>query len=594
MASVSSPSGDASFRQLLAFVREHRKPILEQFDPADFCLSLIDNREDSEIILAARKLIDPLEPDVQDYAISSAYTRLIGEDVRKALSAYFTPPALAAAALAAIGELADPAQQLRILDPACGGGSFLVPTARLLIERRIRQGQASAHACAEVLDQLKGIEIDAGLARISAALVRRMISRQWDIDVDTSQLVLCANALTTELLPTFDIAIGNPPYSKVWRKGADEAKALAGRADLGGHTNLYTLFVIRALDWLRPGGGLVFVLPTSFVAGTYFAGLREEILDRADVVRLDLHQQREDLFLDATQDVCLLVLRRHLPNRLTEPKRYTLGVIDASGTRTVLGTADTPAGGEPWSLPVPISETSGGHHQLVGSAPAATIADYGYRMRVGKIVPTREGERLYAAAAPGRLPVLWASDVRPDGTFAFQGGTRTSAAAWYAPVDPMKVPYASFGRSVLVQRTSNRDQQRRLNATAITQAFAEKHAKRGYVAENHVIVIEPIAGEVAVEPEILAALLNSVTMNRRFSAVSGSFSVSARLLARLALPPADALPSDPRALENLLPDLLAPIDGILVPKPAQPDDTKSSRKIQPPSDAAARSRTTSK
>ncbi|MFL0694625.1 MAG: hypothetical protein ACJLUP_21875 [Agrobacterium tumefaciens] len=56
MASGSSPSGDASFRQLLAFVRERRKPILEQFDPADFCLSLIDNRDDSEIILAARKL----------------------------------------------------------------------------------------------------------------------------------------------------------------------------------------------------------------------------------------------------------------------------------------------------------------------------------------------------------------------------------------------------------------------------------------------------------------------------------------------------------------------------------------------------------
>jgi hypothetical protein len=56
MASVSSPSGDASCRQLLAFVREHRKPILDQFDPADCCLSLIDNRDDSEIILAARKL----------------------------------------------------------------------------------------------------------------------------------------------------------------------------------------------------------------------------------------------------------------------------------------------------------------------------------------------------------------------------------------------------------------------------------------------------------------------------------------------------------------------------------------------------------
>lgn len=582
MIAVSSQFGDASFRQLLHFVREHRSAILKQFEPTDFCLALIDGRNHPVLVTEARALVAPLEPDVQDYAISSAYARLIGEDVRKALSAYFTPPALAAATLEAITELADPARQLRILDPACGGGSFLVPTARLLIGHRIMQGQVPAQASVEVLQQLKGIEIDAGLARISAALVKRMIQREWGLDVDTSELVLCSNALTATLPATFDIAIGNPPYSKVWRKGAEEARALAGRADLGGHTNLYALFVIRALDWLRPGGGLAFVLPTSFVAGPYFAGLREEILDRAEVVRLDLHQQREDLFLDATQDVCLLVLRRHHPSRLDEPKPYTLGVIDAAGNRTVLGTADTPAGGEPWSLPVPVTETRAGHHRLVATEPAATIADYGYKMRVGKIVPTREGDRLYGDEAPGRLPVLWASDVRPDGSFAFQGGTRTSGAAWYEPLDPEKVPYASFGRSVLMQRTSNRDQKRRLNAAAITCEFAAEHAEKGYVAENHVIVIEPIPGEVAVSPEVLAALLNSAVINRRFSAVSGSFSVSARLLARLALPPAESLPSDPDDLEGKLPALLAAIDGILVPKPGKRGAAlKEEREAQP-------------
>ena len=64
------------------------------------------------------------------------------------------------------------------------------------------------------------------------------------------------------------------------------------------------------MDWLKPGGGLVFVLPPSFVAGPYFAGLRQEIFKRAEVTRIDLHEQRENLFLGAVQDVCLLTLRR--------------------------------------------------------------------------------------------------------------------------------------------------------------------------------------------------------------------------------------------------------------------------------------------
>ncbi len=127
---------------------------------------------------------------------------------------------------------------------------------------------------------------------------------------------------------------------------------LAGKAAVGGHTNLYGLFVLRALDWLEPGGILGFVLPTSFVAGPYFAGLRAEILDRATVLRIDLHQDREDLFLDAVQDVCLLVLRRH--TAAAEPQTsYSLGLIDGSGARSALGTAETPAKDDPWTLPVP-------------------------------------------------------------------------------------------------------------------------------------------------------------------------------------------------------------------------------------------------
>jgi adenine-specific DNA-methyltransferase len=583
MATAPLPAGEASFRQLLTFVRLHSKAILERFAPEDFCLALIDEQDGTGLVAEARALAAPLDADVQDYAISSAYARLIGDTRRKALSAYFTPPGLASATLAAIDELVDLTAPLRILDPACGGGSFLVPTARLLIERRIAKGQAPGKACAGVIGQLRGVEIDPGLARISAALLKRMVRREWEQDVDTGNLVLCANALTAELPATFDVAIGNPPYSKVWRAGAEEAKALAGRADLGGHTNLYTLFVIRALDWLRPGGAFAFVLPTSFVAGPYFAGLREEILDRADVVRIDLHQQREDLFLDATQDVCLLVLRRHRQNIVAEPEPYALGVIDAAGGRVALGTADTPGGGEPWTLPVPRSGGGEDHHQLVATKAAATIADYGYRMRVGKIVPTREGDRLYADPTAGRLPVLWASDVRPDGSFVFQGGTRTASAAWYEPADLAAVRYASFGRSVLVQRTSNRDQQRRLNAAVVSEAFADAHAVYGYVAENHVIVLEPIANKVAVSPDLLAALLNTAIINQRFSAVSGSFSVSARLLARLALPAADALPATAEALDGKLGPLFAALNGILVPKTSK----AGAAEIEEPAEAQA-------
>jgi adenine-specific DNA-methyltransferase len=64
---------------------------------------------------------------------------------------------------------------------------------------------------------------------------------------------------------------------------------------------------------------------------------------------------------------------------------------------------------------------------------------------------------------------------------------------------------------------------------------------------------------------MLADILNSPVANQRFSAVSGSFSVSARLLARLALPnPAD-IPRGAKARRRALPELFAALEAILVP-----------------------------
>lgn len=561
-------TGDHGLRDFLAYLRDHRKAILDIGTPLTFCLSLFEGGAGSRHADAAQAMIASLDRDIQDYAISSAYARLIEPDRRKALSAYFTPPALAQATLDAILSFIEPGPGLpTIIDPSCGGGSFLVPTARRLIALQVGRGIGVDAACREALAAIRGIEIDPGLAKLSARLLARMVRAEWHLEADTSGSVRCDDALATRLERRFDLAIGNPPYSKVWKAGAEAIRDLAGKAYLGGHTNLYGLFVIRTLDWLRPGGGLAFILPTSFVAGPYFAGLREEILDRASVVRIDLHQQRSDLFLDATQDVCLLLLRRHPAEPAPTTRRYTLGVISETGVRTELGTGETGAGGESWALPVPTEEEEEPHAVTLvdDGGGGATIADYGYRVRVGKVVPHREATRLFSRPARGRLPVLWASDVRPDGSFQYQGGTRTADAAWYGPADPDYVPYASFGRSVLVQRTSNRDQQRRLNAAAITREFAELHAHRGYVGENHVILLEPISDRPAVDPDMLADILNSPVANQRFSAVSGSFSVSARLLARLALPnPAD-IPRGAKARRRALPELFAALEAILVP-----------------------------
>jgi adenine-specific DNA-methyltransferase len=555
----------------LAFIRRKRLLILADVKPLTFCLRLADNRAVRGISLAAMQLLEELSDAAREYAISSAYALLIGADRRKQLSAYFTPPALTAAAMQSAARFFDNNENPSVLDPACGGGSFLVPTARRLIEAGITNGLSPQKACAAALARLHGIELDPGLATLSRKLLANMLEREHAFaDQQVADVVRVADALSVKISSHFDVVVGNPPYGRVKQRIDDTTLARAGRANLRGHTNLYALFLLRALDWVRPGGGLVFVLPTSFVAGPYFAGLRQEILDRAQVHRIDLHEQRENLFVDAIQDICLLTLQRHERGQHSKhvtTGSYELGVINASGPRELLGSAQATPGGEPWMLPVPgcsRSQTTWCTDQREQQVFA--ISNYGYRTRVGKVVPTRERERLRKNQGKRSLPLIWASDVRPDGSFVFGSGQRFRNPVWYDPPANSVVGYATRRPTVLVQRTSNRDQRRRLNAAAVPPSFRKEHRDRGFVAENHVIILEATSEKPAVSPKALAGVLNSAVANERFSAVSGSFSVSAKLLERPALPDPKRVP-DPNAsnFEALLRNAFQGLSDILVP-----------------------------
>jgi adenine-specific DNA-methyltransferase len=442
--------------------------------------------------------------DERHYLISSAYAVLIGDDRRRELSVYFTPPVLAKAAIEASDAFLKAREHPTVLDPACGGGSFLTPVTRHLVMQKRQRGVSLSEACRTTIHDIRGIEIDAGLCALSQALLNDMLVREYgDACPGESDAVRCEDALLASPPELYDLVIGNPPYGKVGA-GVDKSYLqISGLANLGGHTNLYSLFLLKSLSWVKPGGGLVFVLPTSFVAGPYFSGLRRELLARAEVLRIDLHEQRENLFLGAVQDVCLLTLRRRQTNHVVgDPAHsYGLGLIDATGHRSTCGNGVAKADGDPWTLPIPqlagtLTVPARKRRKVVG-VRAFVLADYGYRVRVGKVVPTRERSRLHTARQKGDFPLVWASAIRPDGSFDFKASKRLGNAGWYNPPNKDQVGYATLRAAIVVQRTSNRDQKRRLNAAAVPRDFREQH-KKGFIAENHVIIVEAVDAKPAM------------------------------------------------------------------------------------------------
>jgi N-6 DNA Methylase len=126
---------------LFSYLKRNKEKLLTHYDgPSSFCRALIEDASDTPIPESAQDFLRQAQVDERHYAIASAYAVLIGDDRRRELSAYFTPPVLVKAAIEASSPFIEAKEHPAILDPACGGGSFLTPVARHLIIEKRRRG----------------------------------------------------------------------------------------------------------------------------------------------------------------------------------------------------------------------------------------------------------------------------------------------------------------------------------------------------------------------------------------------------------------------------------------------------------------------
>lgn len=500
------------------FLSAFRRKKLSQQKALQTCLSLI-RREPSDLL----KLLEALPAAWADHAIASAYATLIPAEHRKKIGAYFTPPHLVdhlVFRLAAYGM--NPVEH-RLRDPAAGGAAFLGPLARIKVAAWRKQGLDDSEIVHRLRVHLVGREIEPDLAAIANALLRRMLLYEFQVSPKfASRLTLVKVGDSLEPKSTssdnIDHEVGNPPFLRL--KSGDKCLSRSIFGEIAaGRVNLYALFVRRALDEVPIGGLIGYIIPASFLGGPEFATFRKRVLQLAEVLVVDLIEKRSDVFLDAIQDACFVVLRRRM-NALTEPSACAAasGVFHRDGKFSYEGVAEIEPHGAPWRLP---------GIELVNSS---TLKYWGYRATVGYLVANRQSERLHKRAAKGRYPLIWAKAITTEGTFDFERGAAFKGLGWADA--PAEATYVVRTPCVAVQRTSSRGQKRRLNAAPVSKAFIQKHG--GVIAENHVILLVPVSLDAA-SPESLAEALNKAASSAALDRVCGSASISVRLLETIKL-----------------------------------------------------------
>lgn len=483
------------------------------------------------IAVSVGKLAAHLEPEIAAYQIGLTYTYVLPAAYRSTHGIYYTPPILTQRLIHLATETGVDWSSCRVLDPACGGGAFLAPIAKHIIAQL---PECSPRILLEnITNRLRGYEVDpfgAWLAQIALDIVLLPFAAVAGKKTP-NQVTLCDSLQKNPPRDRFDLVIGNPPYTRTRLTPELREKFKRG---LFGHANLYGVFTDVALRHARVDGVIAFVTPTSFLAGEYFKNLRALLGSEAPPKHLDFVAARRHVFDDVLQETLLATYRRGA-------ERAPLAVHELHVTNpheldiNELGTLDLPADPSlPWILPR--------NAELVSTVQALQrckhhLVDWGYTVSTGPLVWNRFKDQLHSRKTKSRLPLIWAESVLPDGRFEWRAQKRNHEP-WFE-IRAKDGWLISRQQCVLLQRTTAKEQHRRLIAAALPASFIEQHG--AVVVENHLNMLKPLGDTPRVSPEALAAFLNSRAADQAFRCVNGSVAVSAYELEALPLPPPEAL-----------------------------------------------------
>ena len=462
------------------------------------------------------------------HVIGTLYTTLLPETFRGRYGIFYTPPLLVESLLSLAEQSGVDWTAAHVLDPACGGGAFLVGVAGRML--RDLKGAEPAIALQSIAARLRGFDLDpygAWLAQTMLAIALKPLAQAAGRRLPGIVEGRDSLELRPEEAESRDLVIGNPPYGRV--SLSPERRRLYSRS-VYGHANLYGVFTEAALHWAKPGAVIGYVTPTSMLSGLYYKALRSLLAAEAPPLAIHFVSERDGVFADVLQETMLATYRKG-----GTPVAGSVGFIDvARNSRIINRKAErftlpiTPA--SPWLLPRAPEQAA--LTRRLRSMPHR-LADYGCSVSTGPLVWNRFKEQFRTQPRTGDFPVIWAESVSSDGRFVWRSEKRNHAP-WFAARRPKDDWLIVTQPCVLVQRTTAKEQPRRLIAAELPAIFIRRHG--GVTVENHLNMVRPIIGEAPLPPAVIAALLNSAAVDAAFRCLNGSVAVSAFELEELPLP----------------------------------------------------------
>ena len=206
------------------------------------------------------------------WSIGVAHESAEGAVDRKARGAFYTPLSLATGLVRVAFDRIEPRAGLRVVDPTCGAGAFLLAAAEFLHDAGVEADSIG--------EALFGFDVEPlAVAACQAALGLWLLGHGGPPSGPTiavADVIHEASPRATD--DGFDIVVGNPPFLNQLRSAS--VRSEAQRDELGakrGYADAAALALERGVSWLRPGGRLVLIQPRSTLAARDAATLRDAV-----------------------------------------------------------------------------------------------------------------------------------------------------------------------------------------------------------------------------------------------------------------------------------------------------------------------------
>jgi type I restriction-modification system DNA methylase subunit len=232
------------------------------------------------------------------------------------------------------------AEKIKVLDPACGSGSFLIKAFDILKEHYGSKDHKQTQLDLEtgipfkmkekiLKENIFGVDLDKQAVEIAQLnLLLKIAEGRFRLPL-LEQNIQCGNSLIEDETIAdskafkwdekfrgimkdggFDVVIGNPPYVRVDSLREEDKSYWKGIFDsTKGKYDLYYLFIESIFRWLKDGGVCGFIVPNKFCAASSARRLREIIVTRSSSCNI-ISVSHLDVFKEAANYPVILILTK--------------------------------------------------------------------------------------------------------------------------------------------------------------------------------------------------------------------------------------------------------------------------------------------